>query len=94
MQIPETPTFVDLSPGEATENREDMEQIIGDQDLTAESMDPNADDETLGARSKGLDDVENEPLDFMRGEVDVKTQMDRMARKLQADVTGRRENKN
>ncbi|MBY0316399.1 MAG: hypothetical protein K2Q26_12805 [Bdellovibrionales bacterium] len=92
MQTPDTPTFTDLSPGEATENQEDMEQIIGDQDLTAESMDPNVDDETLGVRSKGLDDVENEPLDFMRGEVDVKTQMDRMARKLQADVTGRREN--
>ncbi len=69
--------------GSSDENHEDEAQIITDQDLTNES-DITELDENLGAKSNSLDDLENEPADFMRGEVDVTEQMERTTRAMQA----------
>ncbi len=69
--------------GAGDENHEDETQIITDQDLTNES-DITELDENLGAKSNSLDDLENEPADFMRGEVDVTEQMERTTRAMQA----------
>jgi hypothetical protein len=72
-----------MNPGQKTaeENHEDESQIIADQDITNES-DITELDENLGAKTNSLDDLENEPADFLRGEVDVTEQMARTARAM------------
>ncbi len=67
----------------SSDEHDDEVQIISDQDLTNES-DITELDENLGAKSNSLDDLENEPADFMRGEVDVTEQMERTTRAMQA----------
>lgn len=71
------------------ENHDDESQILTDQDLTNEG-DITELDENLGAKSNSLDDLENEPADFLRGEVDVTEQMERTARAMEA-VIGKKE---
>ena len=70
-------------------NHDDESQILTDQDLTNEG-DITELDENLGAKSNSLDDLENEPADFLRGEVDVTEQMERTARAMEA-VIGKKE---
>ena len=65
----------------------DEQDILTDQDQT-EKVDLLADDENMGAHSKSLDALEDEPEDFMEGDVDVKTQMDRAAAALDASING------
>lgn len=67
----------------SSENHDDEAQILTDQDLTNET-DITELDENLGAKSNSLDDLENEPADFMRGEVDVTEQMERTTRAMEA----------
>jgi hypothetical protein len=67
----------------AVENHDDESQILTDQDLTNES-DITVLDENLGAKSKSLDTLENEPAEFMRGEIDVSEQMTRTIRAQEA----------
>ncbi len=67
----------------SSDEHDDEVQIISDQDLTNE-LDITELDENLGAKSNSLDDLENEPADFMRGEVDVTEQMERTTRAMQA----------
>jgi hypothetical protein len=85
-----TPKFSQVQPGEATENSGDEETIIGDQDQTLNERTLGNLDENMGAKSYSLDTAEDEPSDFMRGEIDVKTQMDRAAREMDAAIRGRR----
>ncbi len=85
-----TPKFSQTLNGEATENKGDEEKIIGDQDQTLSEGSLSKLDENMGAKSYSLNTVEDEPEDFMRGEIDVKTQMDRAAREIDAAVRGRR----
>ncbi|HEY8270960.1 MAG TPA: hypothetical protein VIG33_08725 [Pseudobdellovibrionaceae bacterium] len=80
------PGFAKDIRGEALENEADEADILGDQDLT-EKMDQ-SDDENLGAKSKSLDILEEEPEDFLAGEVDVKEQMDRAANAMEASIQG------
>lgn len=61
---------------ELSENSGDESQIINDQDLTTKS-DVESLDENMGAKSESLDTLEDENAEFMKGEVDVKDQMDR-----------------
>lgn len=64
-------------PNEAFENPEDAALILGDQD---ETLDDELDHEDAMGADGGEDhplSLENEPAEFIRGEVDVKTQMDR-----------------
>lgn len=80
------PGFTGNSRGEADENTEDEKEILGDQDLT-EKIDL-SDDENMGAHSNSLDSLEEEPEDFLEGEVDVKEQMDRAADAMEASIFG------
>lgn len=77
-----------MNPGgnkEPIENHDDESQILADQDLTNEN-DITELDENLGAKSHSLDDLEKEPADFMRGEVDVKEQMERTTRAMDSVI--------
>ena len=79
-----------MSPGarSAYENHDDESQRLADQDSTNEA-DITALDENLGAKSNSLDELENEPADFMRGEVDVTEQMERTTRAMDAVIKKR-----
>lgn len=70
-----------------TEDKEndDQSQIVADQDMTNEH-DISKLDENMGAISQSLDQLENEPEDFARGEVDVVTQMDRTTRAMEQAI--------
>lgn len=57
------------------QNSDEMD-ILNDQDETSKKV-MTADDENMGAKSKSLDTLENEPESFMNGELDVRAQMDR-----------------
>lgn len=72
------------------ENHDDESQILSDQDLTNEG-DIMELDENLGARTNTLDDLENEPADFMRGEIDVTEQMERTTRAMDAVIPKKKE---
>lgn len=81
------PAFTQGVPGGGEENSDDESDILSDQDQT-EKMDLLSDDENMGAHSKSLGVLEDEPDDFMEGEIDVKTQMDRAAAALDASIHG------
>jgi hypothetical protein len=83
----ELPGFTNEVPGGASEDQSDESDILADQDLT-EKMDLLSDDENLGAHSRSLDSLEDEPDDFMEGELDVKAAMDRAAEALDASIHG------
>ncbi|WP_413288840.1 hypothetical protein [Bdellovibrio sp. HCB337] len=84
---PRIPGFAGSGRGEADENAEDEKEILSDQDLT-EKIDFASDDENMGAHSNALDSLEEEPEDFLEGEVDVKEQMDRAADAMEASIFG------
>jgi hypothetical protein len=81
------PGFAEMTPGEANEDQRDESDILTDQDQTRK-MDLLTDDENMGAKSSSLDALEDEPDDFIQGEVDVKTQMDRAADALDSSIHG------
>lgn len=70
-----------VSDSETVGNRRDETQIISDQDMTNEG-DITALDENMGAKTNSLDSLEDEPADFVTGEIDVKEQMDRTTRAM------------
>ncbi|MES3037386.1 MAG: hypothetical protein V4736_05705 [Bdellovibrionota bacterium] len=86
-RVPGAPGFTYVDEVEATENAEDEAEILGDQDVTLRA-DNLSDDENMGAPSNSLEAMENEPADFMRGELDVKEQMDRAAVYMDASIHG------
>lgn len=77
------PEFTKNNPGEAEENRMDEERILADRDLTESGP---------ASGPSPYMNLEDEPADFMRGEVDVKTQMDRAADALDSSVRGIKDN--
>jgi len=81
------PSFASSSSGEADENSNDESDILSDQDLTSK-IDLLSDDENLGAHSRSLDSLEDEPDEFLEGEIDVKEQMDRAAEAMEASIFG------
>lgn len=66
------------------ENHNDESQILTDQDLTNEE-DIKELDENMGAKTNSLDDLENEPAEFIRGEVDVSEQIERTSLECRID---------
>lgn len=81
------PSFAGSGRGEADEDPEDETEILTDQDITSK-LDLLEDDENLGAHSRALDSLEEEPEEFLEGEVDVKEQMDRAAEAMEASIFG------
>lgn len=81
------PAFTQYTIGGALENRRDEADIMADQDVTR-ITNQFSDDENMGAMSNSLESLEDEPGDFMRGELDVKEQMDRAATALDASLHG------
>ncbi len=88
-----TPDRSELESDRGTfQSRDDEAQIIADQDMTREGniMDL---DENMGAKTNSLDQLEDEPNDFLSGEVDVKEQMDRTTKAMDYAIdrsTGKR----
>ena len=70
------------SDKETISNRRDESQIISDQDMTNEH-DITKMDSHMGAITNSLEPIEDEPEDFIQGEVDVVTQMDRTTRAME-----------
>jgi hypothetical protein len=68
--------------GSATESSDDEIEIIADQDQTGASK----------RHARDLTNLEDEPDEFIRGEVDVKTQMDRTTREMDLSIQGIRDN--
>ena len=82
MEDPKIKRESDVVLSDKSESVEDEMQIVGDQDLTNEH-DIAAPDENMGAISQSLQPLENESAEFMRGEVDVVTQMIRTTRAME-----------
>lgn len=78
------PGFTRVSGAEASENERDESDIITDQDQSAAGVP----DENMGARSRTLDSLEEEPDDFIQGDIDVKEQMDRAADAMDTSIRG------
>lgn len=66
------------------ENSRDEASIIADKDQTREGRSLNR-EQSKNTMSR---DVEDEPEDFIEGDVDVKTQMDRAERQFRAQLDG------
>jgi len=81
------PGFTRPGGAESSESRKDESGILTDQDQT-NIEDALTRDENMGAISNSLESLEDEPADFMRGEVDVVEQMDRAAQAMEASVLG------
>ena len=81
MEDPKMKNESDELLSDKSESIEDEMQIVGDQDLTNEH-DIEAPDENMGAISQSLQPSENESAEFMRGDVDVVTQMNRTTRAM------------
>tara|TARA_B110001454_G_scaffold219192_1_gene251186 strand:+ start:71003 stop:71359 length:357 start_codon:yes stop_codon:yes gene_type:complete len=88
-----TPELENLaSDKEAVFNRGDESGILADQDMTNEH-DITGLDENMGAISNSMDSLEDEPEEFLQGDVDVFTQMNRTTRAMEKaidDSEGRR----
>lgn len=78
---------MELDLDDVVENISDESQILTDQDQTM-SADPSRLDENMGAISNSLEPMEDEAPDFMRGEVDVKKQMDLTRRAMEDGLNG------
>lgn len=72
--------------GQAALNPEDASAILTDQDLSGPKSDLQGD--TLSGAGPVSLDLEDEPGEFIRGEVDVKSQIDRTSRVVKANVHG------
>ncbi len=74
-------------PSFRTENMRDETQILSDQDITNPENGSKI-DENMGAQSHSLNSLEKESPDFMRGELDVKEQMDRTSEVIWNSIQG------
>jgi hypothetical protein len=75
------------SGNEIAENREDESEILTDEDETSKK-DVSEFDEHTGAKSVSLGSLEDEPENFMMGEVDVRRQMDDAASVVEDAIHG------
>ena len=71
--------------GQAALSQEDTSEILADQDQTSKHTDLG---ENIESPSRLSGSVEDEPIEFMQGEIDVKAQMDRTTRVVDADIMG------
>jgi hypothetical protein len=78
----DTDAIIPSRSDSATESSDDEIEIMMDQDQTS----------SMGRSAPNLLDVENEPMDFIRGDVDVKTQMDRTTQNMKLQIQGVRDN--
>jgi hypothetical protein len=69
------------SDNESLFNRGDESNILADQDMTNEH-DISVLDENMGALSNSMNSLEDEPDEFLQGDVDVVTQMNRTTRAM------------
>jgi hypothetical protein len=76
----------DNAPNPASESTADETKIIGDQDQTFENR--NLKKSTTMGSGPANWDLEDEPDDFARGEIDVMTQIDRTIRISRANAEG------
>lgn len=76
---------LETHPGQASFDERDRSDIIRDKD---ETLDESEREAMSGAP---IQDYENEPGEFMRGEIDVKTQIDRTVRITRAEARGHHE---
>lgn len=83
----EIPNFTQNTKGEASENSMDERDILGDQDSTLKAS-LESDDENMGVHTRSYDRIEDEPDEFMRGDIDVKEQMDRTADAMDSSLRG------
>lgn len=74
-------------PRNGNENEADEMQILSDQDETLKHKLSTL-DENMGAKTQSLDSLEDETEDFMRGEIDVKEQMDRASNAMARSIRG------
>jgi hypothetical protein len=77
----------EVPTGDVLENPRDEAIILADQDQT-ESGDPQAHDENLGQDAQSANNLEEEPAEFVRGEVDVVEQMKRTSRAMDHIIHG------
>ncbi len=82
-----TASFTQSAGAEIFENKKDESDILADQDQTG-LTDRLTQDENMGAKSTTMESLEEEPGAFMRGEVDVKEQMDRAADAIESSIMG------
>lgn len=81
------PAFTQSKPGETRENRIDENSILSDKDNTG----PTTIKDTVkrfNMTDTALEPLEDLPADFMRGEVDVKEQMDLAASAMDSSLRG------
>ncbi len=82
------PGFAKSNPALPQENPGDESDILTDQDQTFPNTPSQEQDDKMGAITQNLNTLEDEPGDFMRGEIDVKEQMDRAADALDVSIHG------
>ena len=82
----DTTSALEPVPGGAIENSSDEADILSDQDQTFASSDLKAD--KMGGAGRLSQDLEDEPADFMRGEVDVVEQMNRTRNAMDTVLSG------
>lgn len=83
----EVPEFTQTTKGEASEDTMDEKDILADQDLTLKGS-LEGDDENMGVHTRSYDRIEDEPDEFMQGDIDVKEQMDRTADAMDSSLRG------
>ncbi len=81
------PAFTQKKMGEASENRVDENEILVDQDQTGQTTLKET-VKRFNMTDTALEPLEDLPSDFMRGEVDVKTQMDMAASAMDSSLRG------
>ena len=81
------PPFTQLKRGETTENKIDETEILVDKDETGHDT-VKTTVERFQMTDTNLDTLEDLPGDFMRGEVDVKSQMDMAASAMDSSLRG------
>ena len=77
---------VDVPTADILENPRDEAMILGDQDQTSE--DSQILDENMGLDAQSANSLEEEPAEFVRGEVDVVEQMKRTSRAMDDIIHG------
>ena len=81
------PGFTVVQKGQASENRVDEKEILIDKDQTVKP-DIRTARRVFDSQELTLEPLEDLPADFMRGEIDVREQMDRAADAIEASLQG------
>ena len=81
------PSFAEATRGEPSENPRDESKILSDQDQTMKA-DLTSVTTRKSSTNTELESLEDLPGDFMRGDIDVKEQMDRAASALDTSLRG------